>query len=484
MRVCLTNPPWRVGQQKGIRAGCRVPNAIGAGQHTFVPFPFALAYPAAVLERDGLTVMLLDAIAEDLDEEAYLARVAAFRPDLVVNEISTGSCDTDLAVAASVKARTGARVALFGPHATALPEELLAHAHVDLVLLGEIEATLPEVVRALDEGRPLAGLPGVACRDDAGKPVRGPRRELVDLDALPPPHRATLPLHAYKVAGFPGPVLYAYASRGCPYPCTFCVWPQWLKPGSYRVRSPRAVVDEILEAPRLHGPFGSIYFDDDTFNIGRPRMLEMARELQRVNLPWGCNARPDLFDEETMSALARSGLFNIRIGVESGDPEVLRRVRKNLDLSTVPRCIALARKHGVRVHVTFTIGLSGETWRSVERTADFARSIAPDSIAFTVTTPFPGTAYHDEVVAKGRLVTRDYRRFDVVGGCVVRTEEMSAEEILRAERYVARRVYGSPRYLLRRLRYAGSPGEILALARKGATLLRSMIHAAPRRDRA
>ena len=478
MRVCLTNPPWQVAGRRGIRAGCRVPNAIGAGQHTFVPFPFTLAYSAAMLEREGFEVMVIDAIAEGLDDQAYLDRVAAFRPRLLLSEIATRSYDIDVDLARRAKASTSACVALTGPHATALPEEVLTHDHVDMVLLGEYEATLLDVARALDEGRPVRGIPGVVCRSEEGKVVSGGRRELMaNLDDLPPPHRATLPLDAYKVAGFPGPVLFAYASRGCPYHCTFCVWPQWFKLGSYRVRSPRSVVAEIDDAARRHGPFGSVYFDDDTFNIGKPRMLEMARELShsRSKLPWGCNARPDLFDDDTMGRLADAGMFNIRIGVESGDPDVLRRVKKNLDLDTVPRCIALARKHGVKVHVTFTIGLSGESWQSVERTADFARSIAPDSIAFTVTTPFPGTAYYDEVVREGLLTTREWSRFDVVSDCVVRTKEMTPEEILRAEKHVARRVYSSPRYILRRLTYATSAREILSLARKGAELARTIL---------
>jgi anaerobic magnesium-protoporphyrin IX monomethyl ester cyclase len=478
MRVCLTNPPWRVAGRRGIRAGCRVPNAIGEGQHTFVPFPFTLAYAAGVLDRAGVRVAIIDAIAEDLDDEAYLDRVAAFRPDLLISEIATRSYDLDLDLARRAKERTSARVALAGSHATALPEEVLTHRHVDMVLLGEYEATLLDVVRALDEGREVAGMRGVVARGEDGKLLNGGRRELMaNLDDLPHPHRATLPLHAYKVAGFPGPVLSMYASRGCPYHCTFCVWPQWFKLGNYRVRSPRSVVAEIDEVARRHGPFGSVYFDDDTFNIGKPRMLEMARELRlsRAKLPWGCNARPDLFDDEMMGRLAEAGMFTIRIGVESGDPEVLRRVKKNLDLDTVPRCIALARKHGVKVHVTFTIGLSGESWASVERTAEFARSISPDSIAFTVTTPFPGTAYYDEVVREGLLTTREWSRFDVVSDCVVRTEQMTAEEILRAEKYVARRVYASPRYILRRLRYATNGAEILALARKGADLARTIL---------
>jgi radical SAM superfamily enzyme YgiQ (UPF0313 family) len=172
-----------------------------------------------------------------------------------------------------------------------------------------------------------------------------------------------------------------------------------------------------------------------------------------------------------MRRLAGAGLFNIRIGVESGDPEVLKRARKDLDLDAVRRCIEMARLHDVKVHVTFTVGLAGESWTSVKRTVRFARSIRPDSVAFTITTPFPGTEYWEEVVREGHLMTRDWAEFNVVSSSVIRTAHLSAEEITRAEKYLMRKVYYSPSYLLRRLRYVASGGELLALARKGARVL-------------
>ena len=130
-------------------------------------------------------------------------------------------------------------------------------------------------------GRNLARCRGL--RSSASGEVKiGEKRDLIhDLDSLPWPHRETLPLNRYKVAGFPAPVLYMYASRGCPYLCTFCVWPQWFRSGSYRHRSPKSVVDEIEYAQNHWGPFRSIYFDDDTFNIGKPRMLAMAEEFKK-----------------------------------------------------------------------------------------------------------------------------------------------------------------------------------------------------------
>jgi radical SAM superfamily enzyme YgiQ (UPF0313 family) len=476
MRVCLANPPWRSATEQGIRAGCRVPNSIAIGEHTFIPFPFTLAYAMARLENEpGVTAMIIDAIAEDLACDEFLQRVSAFQPDLVISEMATQSHHADLAIMAALKKRTQAAIVVCGPHPSALAQEILEQEQsVTFVMVGEYEDTVVELVRRLRQSETIEPMDGLAIRMAGRQIVVGPKRALIPkLDALPFPHRATLPLSKYCVAGFPSPVLFMYASRGCPYRCTFCVWPQWFKSGSYRTRSPESVVDEIEDAQHGWGPFRSIYFDDDTFNLGKQRMLQMAAEFKRrsMAIPWGCNARSDHFDEEVMEKLADAGLFNIRIGIESGDAEVLRRTKKDLDLRTVQPCIEMAHRAGVKVHVTFTIGLSGESWSSVKRTVAFARSITPDSAAFTITTPFPGTEYYDEVVRDGYLQTRDWEQYNVRSNSVVRTATMTPAEIVRAEKYVMRKVYHSPSYVLRRLRYVTGPRELFALAYKGARFL-------------
>jgi radical SAM superfamily enzyme YgiQ (UPF0313 family) len=449
---------------------------MGARELTFVPFPFTLAYAAAVLESEGMPVMVLDAIGEDLAEGEYYRRICEFQPDLIVNETSTASFDNDARVARQLRDLTGATIVFCGPHSSGDPSGVLRHPAVDMVFLGEFEQTLPDLIDALERGRPLTEVKGLGFRTETGEIVINPRRELLrDLDELPWPHRGTLPLANYRVAGYPPPVMYMYASRGCPYQCTFCLWPQTMyRSTSYRVRSPKLVVQEVEAIQEQYGPFKSIYFDDDTFNVDHKRMDEFAVELSRKpwKIPFGCNARTDLFDERTLQRLSDVGLFNIRVGVESGDPVVLDRIKKNLDLDSVGRCIGWAHKYGVKVHVTFTIGLSGESWDSVEKTVAFARSISPDSMAFTITTPFPGTEYYDEVVNEGYLATSDWSRFNVISSAVIRTETMSPEDITRAEKYVMRKVYCSPAFLARRLRYAMSLNELFALARKGIRLFR------------
>jgi radical SAM superfamily enzyme YgiQ (UPF0313 family) len=476
MRVCLTNPVWRTANKRGIRSGCRVPNIINGEEHTFIPFPFPLAYTASFLESSGINVLLIDAIGEQISEAEYYRRIEAFQPQIIINEISTASYSTDSAVIKKLRTATNAIIVVCGPHPSALPAETLKDCpEIDAVLIGEMEETALDFVTSFDERPAWNNIDGLAYRSVGGEIVVNRRRKLIeDIDRLPYPMRKNLPLKKYCVAGFAPPVLFMYGSRGCTYLCNFCLWPQTMYgAGNFRARKPAAVIEEIRSVYSEYGPFGSIYFDDDTFNIGRKRMLEFAAAMKTLpfNIPWGCNARPELFDKEILAALAETGLFCIRIGIESGDPEILRRAKKNLDLNAVRRCIDSAHHAGISVHASYTVGLSGESWESVKRTIAFARSISPDSVAFTITTPYPGTSYHDEVVKNQFLQTRDWERYNCTDHAVFRTATLSPEEIVRAERYLMLKVYYSPSYIFRRFRYAASIKEIATLARKGFRLL-------------
>lgn len=476
MKVCISNPPWQETHQRGIRAGSRVPNIIGDYEHTFMPFPFLLAYAAAVLQERGIVTLILDGIAEGMTEEEYLHRVERFNPDLLIVEIGTASYHTDQHLLRRAKERTHATIAVCGPHASALPLEVLQeNQSVDVILVGEIEHTLLDLVHALERRQGVEDVDGIVYRVSAKEIGRTPPRALIpDLDQLPYPHRETLPLQKYGIAGYARPTLFMYASRGCPYLCNYCLWPQTMYgAGKYRGRAPQAVLREMKMVYERNGPFASVYFDDDIFNVGKKRMHEFAEALldRPGKVPWGCNSRPELFDREILRKLADAGLFNIRLGVESGDPEIQRRIQKHLDFESTRRCIEDAHSVGIKVHVFYTVGLSGESWDSVKRTAKFAKTLAPDSVSFTITTPYPGTAYYEEAVREGYLVTRDWGQYNCVSTSVVRTQQLTAEEVARAERYLMRKVYYTPSYIVKRFRYAANTKEIATLARKGLKLL-------------
>ncbi len=449
MKVLLANPPWRKGDRLGVRAGARWAFTMAAGKGSaippYVPFPFFLAYGAAVLERAGVEVRVIDAIAEGMGVDAFLAEVEAQQPELVLLETSTPSIHSDLALGQEIRHRApAARLALSGPHVSALPVQTLeAASFVDFVLVGEYEYTLRDLVACLEAGDSPADLPGLGWRAAAGQVQLNPRRApIANIDELPWPARHLLPMQNYcdSFAGLPMPGLQMWASRGCPFNCIFCVWPRVMYGGhAYRVRSPVDVVDEMEHEVQRY-KLRSVSFDDDTFDIGKRRILELCAEIKRrgLGLPWTAMARADTADREMLEAMAGAGLYAIKYGVESGVQELVDAADKRLDLGRVKETVRITQDLGVKLHLTFTLGLPGETEDTIRRTIEFAAEMNPDSVQFSIATPYPGTVYYERARQEGMLVARDWEDFDGADRAVIRTEALPPDKLEAALRRAIR----------------------------------------------
>jgi len=439
MKILLGNPPWKKGNRLGVRAGSRWPFTMEVPEGTrippYVPFPFFLAYAAAVLERERFPTLLVDAIAEGLTEDEYFARVKALNPDLILHETSTASFDVDLAIAKRLKETTAARIALSGPHVSVLTDDVMKeNGWIDFILIGEYELTLRELCQQLEHSGPLQDVMGLSFRRPDGAIVHNPRRPSVrDLDSLPWPARHFLPMHNYRdsFCDMPHPMLQLWSSRGCPFRCVFCLWPDVMYGDHlYRPRNAKDIVGEI-EACHKEYTLRSFYFDDDTFNIGKERVIGICEEIRKrgIGLPWAAMCRADTVDEEMLRAMKESGLIAVKYGIESSSQEILDASGKNLDLEKADRAIELTRKSGIRFHLTFTFGLPGETRETIKSTIDYALARDPDCLQFSLATPFPGTRYHDALKKKGDIIARSWEEYDGSGKSVIRTEHLSREEL-------------------------------------------------------
>jgi radical SAM superfamily enzyme YgiQ (UPF0313 family) len=438
MKVFLGNPPWRRGDRLGVRAGSRWPFTMSAKKRAsipdYVPFPFYLAYCASLLEKNGYEVNLVDAIAEGIKDEDFLVKVKDFAPHLILMETSTPSIDIDLSIAKKIKTETDSLIALAGPHVSVFGEEILReNPYIDYILIGEYEETTLDLINHLKEGDDLSNVQGIIYRE--GDTIRSnPRRPLIeDLDSLPWPARHLLPIYNYRdsFCQIPQPSLYIWSSRGCPYHCIFCMWPKVMYGGhKYRTRDPMKVVDEIEQEVKTYR-FKSIYFDDDTFNLGKDRVIKISRLIKerRINLPWAIMARADTMDYEMLEEMASAGLFAVKYGVESGSQEILDYSGKRLDLKKVEEIVKFTKKLGIKVHLTFTFGLPKETKDTIERTIDYALWLDPDSIQFSIVTPFPGTPYFQLAKERGFLLSEEWSRYDGSNKAVIRTEELNAQDL-------------------------------------------------------
>ncbi len=438
LKIFLGNGPWYKKGFYGVRAGSRWPHFEEEGSD-YLPFPFYLSYATALLEREGYSCLLIDGVAERIQEDAYIERAAVFQPDVAIIEVSTASLETDLRQVQKLKDRCpNTQIVFCGIHLDMYrPNFLNEQPLVDYVLKGEYDLAALKLVQTLDNGGDLSTVPNLVYRSLSGEGVENERGEVImDLDTLPWPSRQHLPMLNYYdlPGGIPGPSLQMWSSRGCPFKCIFCAWPQIMYGNNkYRTRSSVDVVDEIEAMVKQYG-FRSFYFDDDTFNIGKKRLLELCEEINKrdLNLPWAAMSRADTTDRETLKALKDAGLMAIKYGVESGSQELVDAADKNLNLEEVEEAVRYTRELGINQHLTFSFGLPGETWETVRKTIDFAKRLNPETVQFSLMTPFPGSRFYKMLEEDGKLISKDWSQYDGGTQSVVCTEELNGADLEKA----------------------------------------------------
>jgi radical SAM superfamily enzyme YgiQ (UPF0313 family) len=420
MRTILLNLPWHKENRWGVRAGSRWPFTSEPEENNYIkyiPFPFFLAYAASLLKSKDHDVKLIDAIAQGLDDEKVLQEVKFYNPQLIVIETSTPSFDNDIRVAQEFKIKVAnASIVLCGPHASTYAKDILDnYEFIDYILVGEYEYTLLDLANKLKNEGKLETVLGLAFKSKQVV-INKPRPAIKNLDDLPWPQREEQVIYKYNdaFAGLAIPNVQMCSSRGCPFRCTFCLWPQVLYgEHKYRKRTPAKVVDEMEWLIKRFG-FKAVYFDDDVFNIDKTHVINICQEIKRRNIkiPWAVMARADLMDEKLLSIMASAGLYAVKYGIESASKKVLRLCKKNLNLAYAERMVKYTRRLGIKVHLTFCLGLPGETTQSIQQSVDFIARVNPESLQFSLATPFPGTSYFRHLEKDGVSLPKNLADYD------------------------------------------------------------------------
>jgi hopanoid biosynthesis associated radical SAM protein HpnJ len=359
-------------------------------------YPVWLAYPAGLLEGSRL----LDASPHKVTPARTIEIARDY--DFVVLFTSTAGFRSDVRLAVAMKdAKPDLKIAFVGPHVQVQPDECLKTSDaIDFIVRGEFDHATVEFAR----GRDLADIAGVSYRRN-GTVVHNLPRPLLqtdDLDALPfatDVYKRDLTIENYNVPFLLHPYIAFYTSRGCPALCTFCLWPQTLSGHAWRVRSSDNVAREVRSALAFFPQAQEIFFDDDTFNIRKDRVLELCRLFKPLNFRWSCTARVHS-DYETLAAMADAGARLLIVGFESGDDQILKNIKKGATVETARRFAANCKKLGIRVHGDFIIGLPGETRETIERTIDFAKELDSETIQVSIAHAYPGTELHDQLSRK------------------------------------------------------------------------------------
>jgi hopanoid biosynthesis associated radical SAM protein HpnJ len=445
MSALFLNPPSFEGFDGG--AGSRYQ---ARREVTSFWYPTWLAQPAALVPDSRL----LDCPPHGIGLAECLRIARDF--DHVIIHTSTPSLRNDCKVAEAIKQqKPSTRIGFVGAHAAVLPTETLkASWAIDWVGRKEFDFTCKEVA----EARPLETIAGLSFKDRDGRIRHNPERELIaDMDALPwvaDVYKRDLQIERYFIGYLLHPYVSLYTGRGCPAQCTFCLWPQTIGGHKYRVRSPQNVADEMAYMQRLFPQVKEFFFDDDTFTANLPRAREIAKKLGPLGLTWSCNSRANL-DYDTIRFFKDNGLRLFLVGYESGNDEILRRIKKGVTTEEMRRFTQACHKAGVVIHGTFILGLPVETHETIEQTIRFAQELDVFSIQVSLAAPYPGTELYEQARLNGWFAKRD--KTDIVHedgfqDAALEYPELKKEEIYEAVERFYHRYYLRPKPILRILK--------------------------------
>jgi len=435
--VLLINPPW-------LRASGNIWRQIGSCSP-----PFGLGLLAAVLEREGVGVSVLDCNALRVGIDQLAGRLPAAAPRFVGITATTAMIENALLCADVVRARyPEAKVVVGGVHPTVMPEDTLASPSVDYIVMGEGEDTVVELVRGTDP----SVIKGLGYKRDGMAVINPPRETVQDLDALPVMAYHLLPMDRYYSALGSykrHPNIGMIVSRGCPGRCTFCKGDVFGR--SLRMRSPGSIMGEIDLLSSRYG-IKEISFYDDTFTAFKKNVRELCGMLmeRRERLSWSCFSRVNTVDEDLLGLMKAAGCHQVMYGVESADEQILKNINKKIDLATVDKAVSMTKKAGIDIRLAFMLGSPGETEETMRRTVDYALRLDPDYAVFNITTPYPGTEMFDWADNNGCLTTKRWSDYDL-SKPVMELPTVSSKVVVEQYRAAYKRFYMRPRYVIRRL---------------------------------
>ena len=333
-----------------------------------------------ILNKSGHEVEVYEELFRDID----FRKVA--EADLIGINIMTSTAVRGYKIADFIKRKTNKRIIIGGIHASVLPEEAIKHA--DQVIVGEAESVIKEVV----EGK---------CKD---KIVYAP--SVKNLDEIPFPK--------YSLLKTPYNAINVLTSRGCPYSCNFCTTTRMFFP--YRQRSP----DNVIEELKIHKKRGLKYLclQDDNFTADKERAKEILDKMIFHRLIFKETffyARMDMFDDsELMDLLKKANFQRVFIGIESLNQQSLKYVNKKQALTNIEQMRTQLNKYKFKLIASFVIGLDHDDIDDIQRMVRFSKEINAYQMQPQILTPYVGTPIYDQLEAEGRILTKDWEKYDMM----------------------------------------------------------------------
>ena len=454
MKVTLAVPPF------SDRTDCSA-TKIRRGKLRPLP-PLGLGYLAAAIEAQGHEASLVDAPARQMDLDKTVDTIFAEGPGVVGISCFTLYAKVAYALASRIKERDpNMTVVAGGPHATAFHDRILDECPaIDFLVPGEAEQSFTELVCRLESGAPHDGAAGIVYRAGPGKTVAStPAPPLRDLDDLAFPARHIYEHHEYTPLPNQSrrrPATTVMTSRGCPWArCRFC-YQGGKYAAPYRRRSPENVVDELADLVRGQG-IREVIFWDDNFCVNPKWIRTFCGLIDRegLDLTWTVQGRVNTVTREMLSRMAASGCYNIFLGFESGNQELLDVLDKGITLEQSRQAVGWANEAGLEIRGGFMFAVPTETPAMADETIRFACELDVDYMTFLPYRVQHGTPLEDLALREGRVV--ETGAFDFNEPSYVPKAYAGPGEVAEVLRSAYRRFYLRPRYMARALWRARNP---------------------------
>ena len=424
--------------------------------------PLGIYYLAAYIRENGLHVKVTDAEAQKLSAIDILEEIEYFKPDYVGISSTTVAFHRALECAEEIKKTFPAiKIILGGPHVTSNVEHAMSYKVFDYAVIGEGEITLTELLQSLSSEHSIEHVKGIAYRKDDQLIKTMPREYITNLDILPFPaydliddmSLYTPSPETYKML----PVMTVLTARGCPYQCTFCdrnIFGQ-----QYRARSAENIFHEIQHLVETYH-IKEIQFVDDTLFVDKQLIYKLFELLDNAGifLHWSCLSRINTVDFEFLKFVKAKGCWYIAFGIESGDDNILKLIKKGITVEQVKHAISWCHELKIKTKGFFMLGHPGETIETLNKTVAFALQLPIDDIVATINTPIPGSPQYENIEQYGTLDKTDWAQFNYWRPVFIPTG-LTQEILLTKQKELYRKFYIRPRILMRYLKsFCGSAG--------------------------
>lgn len=338
-----------------------------------------------------------------------------------------------------------------GAHATFMSEEVLSSGYVDIVVRGEGEFSLLEIVK----GRDLSHITGISYSKSENGNIsiihNSDRERIKDINDLPFPDYHLLKMDKYE------PILGSYrklpaaniiTARGCPGNCNFCC-KNFGKKVSYK--SPETIIREIKLLIKDY-KIKHINIYDDTFTLNKKRVIEFCDLLIKeiLKIEWTCFARIDTMDFEILSKMKKAGCYQIMYGVENFNQEILDSLAKGIKVEKIEEVIKLTRKVGIICRVSVMVGHTQDTWETYRNNIKALKRLKPDILVSSIFTPIPGSQLYIWAKENDRLLTTDWSKF-AGNNSVMKLDYLSQKDVIKQYQQIYSDYYYNLPYFFRRI---------------------------------